>query len=122
MKRDMDLIRRIAIETELLEPNDSLNCLEGVDAHAFAAHAKWMSEAGLVDVRFLQGLGRPVSAVVLRLTWVGCEFLDAARSDTVWARAKKSVMGHASSFTIDLLMTWLKKAIAEELPALGGLS
>jgi hypothetical protein len=123
MRRDADLIRKIALATEALPGGEHLGSLDGIDPFTFAAHVQWMIDAGLVD-GLVQQYGRsdPPSALVLRLTWEGCDFADACRSDTLWAKAKKSVIGPSMSWTFDILKDWLKAEIKQGFPTLRGLS
>jgi Hypothetical protein (DUF2513) len=122
MKRDPDLIRQIALETEALKPFDHLTGLEGVDRALFAAHVGLMLEAGLVEARVQQYLSGNADAVVLRLTWAGHDFVEAARSDTLWAKAKKSVIANGAAWTLDLLKEWLKSEVKQGFPTLGKLA
>lgn len=119
MKRDMDLIRRIALETEALAFGESLTSLDGVAKEEFATHVAWMKEAGLLSANVIEySDGSAPFAMAQKLTWAGCEFLDAARSDTVWSKAKANVIKPGMSFTFDLLKDWLKTEIAQGLPTL----
>ena len=122
MKRDPDLIRQIGFATEALKPDEYLTEMPGVDVQTYAAHVRWMQDAGLVEARVQQYLGGGTAAVVMRLTWKGCVFLDAARSDTLWAKAKKSVIAPAASWTFDILTDWLKEEIKQGLPTIRGLA
>ncbi len=119
----MDLIRRIALATEALPPGKTLHELDGVSEIAFFEHARWMAEAGLLHVLGSEYLDQdePGDVTVQRLTWAGCEFADAARSDTLWKKAKEQVIKPGASFTFDLLKEWLKAEIAQGLPTLRGL-
>jgi hypothetical protein len=38
-----------------------------------------------------------------RLTWQGHDFLDAARSDTLWENAKKLTLEQTGGLSLDLL-------------------
>lgn len=120
MQRDMDLIRQIALSTAQLKHNEVLKSLEGIDEHTFAMHAQWMAEAGLVHATLSpQDSKAPAKfAAVWRLTWSGCEFADAARSDTTWNKAKANVIKPGMSFTFDVLKDWLKTEITQGLPTL----
>ncbi len=118
MKRDMDLVRRIAFATEALPFDGELHELPGVAPDSFTEHVRWMREAGLIEAA-LRPMG--AGAIVTRLTWAGCEFADAARSDTLWAKAKTSVIKPGTSFSFDLLKEWLKTEISKGFPTLGGL-
>lgn len=119
MKRDMDVVRKIALEMLDLPHDRSLTGLDGVDQTTFAMHVIWMEEAGLVKAVISEYISRdPPKARVLRLTWEGCEFADAVRSDTVWKKAKESVIKPSASFTFGLLKEWLTAEIREGFPTL----
>jgi hypothetical protein len=46
---------------------------------------------------------------VKRLTWQGYDFLQVTRDDTVWSKAVKHVFKPATSWTVSLLLEWLKQ-------------
>lgn len=117
MKRDMDLVRRILLAASDLPFGESLKELEGVSSDDFVQHVIWLNEAGLIKawiVEMLEG----EQAEVQRLTWSGCDFTDAIRNDTLWAKAKGTVLKPSMSFTFDVLKDWLKAEIAQGLPTL----
>ena len=120
MKRDMDLIRRIAFATEELESGQTLDGLEDVDPAAFEQHVIWMKEAGLLEAVIAEYMGAEDSLVMVqRLTWQGCDFLDAARDEGLWSKAKATVIKPSASFTFGLLKEWLTGEIRQGLPSLG---
>lgn len=122
MKRDMDLIRRIALEVEETGFGHVLTGVDGVAKETFGIHAIWMHEAGLITARIQEfQSGEPPRVEIRRLTWAGCEFADAIRSDTLWKKAKANVLKPGMSFTFDVLKDWLKAEIAQGLPALRAL-
>lgn len=119
MKRDMDLIRRIALEAAELPYDRSMTGIDGIDEATFGAHVIWMEEAGLIKAGIQEfQSGEPPSVRVRRLTWEGCEFADAVRSDTMWRKAKENVLKPATSFTFSLLREWLSTEIRDGFPAL----
>ena len=121
MKRDPDLIRAIALETEKLKPMEVLPGIEDVDPYVFAEHAKLMQESGLLEAEISYFLGAEAPRVwVKRLTMDGHDFLDSARSDTLWIKAKESIISEGSSWTIGLLVEWLKAEIRNGFPTLRG--
>lgn len=125
MKRDMDLIRRIALEVADMDFGYALTSLEdeGVDAAKFGIHVIWMAEAGLIKAAIQEfQSGEPPKVQVSRLTWAGCEFVDAIRSDTLWNKAKQSVLKPGMSFSFDVLKEWLKAEIAQGFPTIGKLN
>jgi hypothetical protein len=92
VKRDWDLIREILFELERAEPTLGWVELdfEGHTPLAIAEHIRLVGEAGLVEVQPASSMGS-YEWHAKRLTWEGHEFLNDARSDTVWKRAKELV-------------------------------
>jgi Hypothetical protein (DUF2513) len=102
MKRDMDLIRMLLFETEALPDTHGHSVsVEGHSRAEICEHLKLAHEAGLVEARFLPG--DETECVVLRLTWAGDEFLDAARENRIWEKAKEMAMRAAEGVTITSL-------------------
>jgi hypothetical protein len=122
MKRDMDLVREIVLALDQLPADRGLKGIEGVETPTFAAHVLWLAEAGLVTATFFPSNGQmnPTYAEAWRLTWSGCEFADAIRSDTLWKKAKEDVIKPSASWTFTVLLDWLKAEISKGLPTLGG--
>lgn len=119
MKRDMDLLRRIAFEVEKMPFDHGLVSLEDVPQDQFFAHAAWLIEAGFASgTAQSMASGEPGPVMLTRLTWSGCEFVDAVRNDTLWSKAKTNVLAPGASFTIDLLKEWLKTEISQGFPTL----
>ena len=104
MKRDMELVRKILLETEEAANNPIewivLN-IEGYDPALISYHVKIMKEAGLIDAENLTTLAhfewQPKS-----LTWEGHEFLDAVRNETVWAKTKEVVKSKGGSVSFEV--------------------
>ena len=115
MKRDMDLIRAILLKVE--ESASLGGCtvqLPGYTAEDQYYNAKLTQDAGLIEAKF-----HPLTTdfVVLRLTYAGHEFLDAARNDTFWFKAKETVIKNTGSLTVEGLKLALSALIRH---ALGG--
>ena len=110
MKRDMDLIRQILVNTEARdfagdEPPEPYQAQTMEEAYQIAL----MNDAGLVLADCTTEAGTPVSATIYRLTWAGHDFLDAARDDTIWKKAKDSILKPGISWTFSILIEWLKQ-------------
>lgn len=88
----MELVRAILLTVEQHEhgraPADLV--IDGYSAEQIGYHCYLIGQAGFADVADLtnRGSASPV-ARILRLTWEGHNFLDAARDDTVWNRSKE---------------------------------
>ena len=122
MKRDMDAVRRILQATEALDHGQYLDSIEGMDTDTFVHHVLLMQAGGLIEARAMAGSGSMANfANVLRMTWAGHDFLDAARDDTLWQKAKTEVMRPGLSFTFDLVKDWLKTEITQGFPTLRGM-
>ena len=118
MKRDMDLVRKILLALEEQESGFAEHKfkVEGYSEDEVGYHVLLLMEAGLVHGVDMTHLGskNPVAAPS-RLTWQGYEFLDAARNDTLWNKAKGKVKEIGGSVAFSTLSTLLKKLAAEAL-------
>jgi hypothetical protein len=114
MKRDMETVRRLLIAVE-----GSEGYLQIKDPEE-AFHVAWMLDAGLVQaVLHKSDAFGACAATVERLTWAGCEFLDAARNDTVWRTAKEKMFKPGVSWTFSLLSEVLKALAKQQLAHAG---
>lgn len=121
MQRDMDLIRRITLAVAALPYDETLTGLPGVDEATFGMHAMWMDEAGLIKAAIHEYLDdEPPTAVIFRLTWAGADFADSIRDETLWNKARETVLKPTASFTFGLLRDWLSAEIREGFPTLRG--
>ena len=113
MKRDMNLIRLqlLRVEGEQLIPE-----LEQFTEEQRIYHMALCIEAGLVhgEIR-TDPKGFPNGTVAIRLTWAGHEFLDAARNETVWNKAKEKIKKSGVEVTISILQELLKKLIKDSI-------
>ncbi len=119
MKRDADLVRRICLTMQDQPPGREIMELPGVDDETVAEHVRLLIDAGLVEGSVCPMLGAPPRWLVQRLTWAGQDFADAARSETLWHKAKESVLKPGALWTLDLLKEWLKAQVAQGFAPLG---
>lgn len=118
MKRDMDLVRRIALATADLPAGGHLSQLNDVDQPTFNIHVEWMVEANLVKA-ILYPIDGQMGGIIQRLTWEGCEFADSVRNDTLWKAAKEKVLIPSASWSFGLLREWLAEELKNGFPTLG---
>ncbi|MFW6116252.1 MAG: DUF2513 domain-containing protein [bacterium] len=114
MKRDMGLIRQILlrIEADRDRPLD----IPEVDRRIVEGHFELLVEAGLVNAKIAHtGAGSLAIMGTPRLSWDGHEFLDAARNDRIWEKAKKTVGDRLTSVSFSVLQTLLTKLVLSEL-------
>jgi hypothetical protein len=124
MKRDMDLMRKILLLVEESVEADGSTWLhigeEGVDAKTMAYQTLLLGEAGLLVVtdehadRGTEAEGIPM-CLPMRLTWAGHEFLDAARDESTWKTATKTVLQKTGGLMFDVLKQALIKLATDAI-------
>lgn len=115
MKRDMDLIRSILLEVEKCDSPEG--CVVEIPGHSpeqIYEHAKLAQDANFIEARFAKDF---INFHILRLTFAGHEFLDEARDDTRWTKAKEIVTKNTGSLTLEALKIVLQTLIRQ---AIGG--
>ena len=120
MKRDPDLVRELLLALEEKSDNRLVNDLEvdGYSKEEVQYHLILMHEAGLV--RGETSRRGSVSLVVKHvspagLTWNGHEFLEAARNDTFWQKAKERVKSNSGALSMDVLKAVLFSMIRKSV-------
>lgn len=98
MTRDMDLIRAILLEVESLPVGQRWPAapMLGHSQGEMVEHVRLAHESGLVEASFLTGH----QAVILRMTNAGHDFVEAARPQTFWQKAKDRVTAQGIPLTI----------------------
>lgn len=112
MKRDFDLIRAILIQ---IEGEDQIDLSEYTEKQ-INYHKVLLIEAGFLEGKpHYSGNDRQIPDMVAinRMTWEGHEFIDKARSQTIWDKAKKIIKEKGLSISVDILKTILPMAIKE---------
>jgi hypothetical protein len=117
MKRDMDLIRTIL---QRVESDESITPapfeIPGHAQEQVNYHIALLKDAGFIEATVDgDNSGAVTSAFIDRLTWQGHEFLDAARDDTIWHKAKEHFLKPTASWTFSLLQEWLKQEAHRKL-------
>jgi hypothetical protein len=104
MKRDMDLFRSLLLKVEEQPVNGPLTTPEvpGHSEDEVRYHAQLAQDAGFIEADFMMD-----GFIVERLTFAGHEFLDAAREDRLWNKAKQTVLSNAGTLTVEALKTAL---------------
>lgn len=106
MKRDMDLVREILLwATQHDEGSFGANPkIPEYTEDQVAYHVHLMEQAGLVTAADIPDIGGSSPAAILTsVTWIGHDFIDAAKDNTTWNKAKNKVLSSGVSFTFDLL-------------------
>ena len=123
MKRDFDVIRRILaymedltevvqIVGEYCKPVEEF----GIDIKTLAFHIHLLLDAKYIDATITPTTGRCI-IVLRRITWAGCEFIEAAKNDGVWNKAKEALKKHITSYPLDVLQRVMNKIILDMISA-----
>lgn len=109
MKREMDLVRAILIDVEQCSDwsGSDLPTYDKWNPTEVGYHVMIMIEADLLSGSNCTGDGDVGHNFCgIELTWMGHEFLEMARSDTTWAKAKAK-MGQAGGVVFSVLQSLL---------------
>jgi uncharacterized protein DUF2513 len=125
MKRDMDLMREILFEVEKWPFTGSFDTL-AIPNHSeqeISYHVYLLADAGLIEAQPAATIASSAQKWYPKhLTNEGHEFLDAARQDNTWAKAKETVSKSAGTVTLEALKTalnfFMERAITAALKGL----
>jgi hypothetical protein len=117
MKRDIELVRRIPLDIEENSRDSGGHSgwgalvEEGHAAEAIQYHVQLLHDAGLIQAdEIVPGQWWPE-----RITWAGHEFLDAARNDERWVKAKRRVERELGSAPFQVVHDLLVRMANESL-------
>ena len=114
MKRDMDLCRKILLSVEARESTVSpIEVeLEGYTVGQIGYHAKLLADQGLLEGEDFTGAGVSTHCYGPRcLTYKGHDFLETARDDTRWKKAKAEIVEKGLPATVDVMKSVLLKLV-----------
>ena len=122
MKRDMDLVRELLLyfeakpDPKMVMPGDV--AIPDRDATEVHYHIILMCEAGLLTCERQESSTTPsrlIDAFPFGLSWAGHEFLDAARSDSLWQQAKRRLGTEGFGLGFALLQALLISLAKQQL-------
>jgi hypothetical protein len=104
----MDLIRAILLELEQAPYDESWKTvlIDGRTDVEINYHVLLLDEAGLIEAKIIP-VGNTKKCFPIRLTNRGHEFLDAAKSEKVWTKAKEYLLRTVGTLTVEGLKTAL---------------
>ena len=115
----MDLVRKILLKATAREGAymGKNPTIEGYSDDQIAHHVYLMKQGGLVEAaEWRPSNGPSPTAILTNVTWAGHDFLDAARSETVWNQS----LAKARAAGVDLSIATLKELlVATAKSALG---
>ena len=117
MVRDFDLIRKILLEVQAMPAGIGAITVafDGYSQNVVNEHAELLIEAGLLKGKAIRGMNGLWNVAIQGLTWAGHDFIDAARDETLWAKAKATILKPVVGITFDALLQWLKQEVLEGL-------
>jgi Hypothetical protein (DUF2513) len=91
MQRDMNLVREIllwAVSQEHAGLDENPKFSEYTEEQIeFHVHIMW--QAGLIDaIDITTNTSKSPAAMISSVTWIGYDFIDAAKNNSVWNKAK----------------------------------
>ncbi|WP_035384017.1 DUF2513 domain-containing protein [Ferriphaselus sp. R-1] len=112
MKRDFELIRKILLVVEATPAGTTpieVDSVEGYDEATVLGHVDLLIDAGLLEGRVLRSNEGIIGVAIRKITWDGCNFLDAARDNGLWKKAFSTVKEKGGAMTFDVLTEMLKR-------------
>lgn len=124
MKRDMDLVRYILMEVEKADAPLPFEHFIATDRtmDCVAYHIMMMEHHGLVDTTTFLADNDYYHASIKALTWDGCDYLDAIRSDSVWKKTKELISSAAGSTTVGVIKQVAELVVIQSVKQVAGIS
>jgi hypothetical protein len=89
---------------------------EKYDRATILEHINLLLEEGFINGSIQNNCDGLIDAVTIsRLTWKGHDFLDASRDESIWLKAKETILKPAASITFSLLLEWLKEEAKKKI-------
>jgi hypothetical protein len=119
MKRDMDLVRQLLLEIEEVPARGTYLTTEselaGDDPAVLREHLWLLNDAGFLHGYFAEASAADADDGCEGLTWRGHDFLDAARSESIWQEAKARLTASGVGMTLTVLNALLVSVAKEKL-------
>lgn len=122
MKRNMDLVREILLQVEASGAGKVIKLnIADHEEEEIGLHVELMIRNGLIEGRAVPSSDGPAHRIltywIKSMTWEGHDFLEAARNDTIWKKAKKKCLEATGGLAFDVLKVSLiefgKEAISQ---------
>jgi len=111
MKRDFELVRILLMELEGEQEVD----LSSYNPEQVNYHKALVKEAGFAEGIIHYPSSHPTDipdlTILKRLTWEGHEFLDKAKNEKVWNKAKSIIKEKGISLSLDALKIALTESV-----------
>jgi hypothetical protein len=109
----MDLIREILLEMEAGKDGFTPPImLKDYSEEEIGYHCLLLSEADLILAADSTSISSMTpTAIPIRITWSGYEFLDNARDERIWSRAKQSISSASFSVWTSVLTKYVMQTL-----------
>ena len=113
MHRSMDLIREILLAMEASADGFTQPImLKGYSEEEIGYHCLLLSEAELILAADSTSISSMTpTAVPIQITWSGYEFLENARDEKIWSRAKQSISSASFSVWTSVLAQYVMQTL-----------
>lgn len=112
MKRNMDLVREILLQVEATGAGKTIKLnIADYGEEEIGLHVELMIGHGLIEGTTVPSGDGPAHRILSyrigSMTWEGHDFLDAARNDSIWEKAKKKCLAATGGLAFDVLKACL---------------
>lgn len=119
MRRNMDLVREILIETSKsdkeVRASDIAEKSSKYSLEEIIYNIRIMGEGNLINVYIDEREVGVVDAYVMDLTWHGNEFLDSISSNEIWEKIKNNFSDKIINIPFDILTSLAKLYLKNKL-------
>lgn len=119
MKRDMDLARQIMLELEKSPYTGGWlhTSVEGHSQEEVNYHVMLLAKPGLVEAQEHETLSLSSVAewLPISLNMEGHDFLEAAKNETIWRKAKKFIQDKGGALTFEVVKTVLAQVALKQV-------
>lgn len=116
MKMNPSALREMLLQMEAVPAGEAVYRfkIESLNELEVMEHVQLLLDAGFIEGKVIrEGMGKPVRAIVKRMTLTGHQFLDKARNDTFWNKALETAKEKGLSTSLSILAALLE-AIAKK--------
>lgn len=119
MKRDLDFIRTILLKVEEvgnpgLTGHQIESLFQGNSIEEISYHLELLRESRLINGERVINSSN-IHWIIYGLTWDGHEFLDAARNNSIWEKAKDIFVHSGGSLTLNALLQILFDLVRQQV-------
>ena len=121
MKRDLDLIRDMMLRIEACHPKDGKITSETFkdlcdDEEKVAFHLFLLYDVGFIVAEPVNHSKKRCSDYIVEyLTFIGCDYLDSIRDQSVWNSIKEKLRRIGGNATLDILTDLASSLLREQL-------